>query len=98
MIKRTRKTEAVGDLIRNYAKSTGNENAYLQAKIINNWSEIAGQTINKVTVKLYFNQYALFIKVQSPTVKNELIILKQALIKKINTFVAKEIVNDLVFI
>ena len=98
MNRRRKKIESVGDLIRDYAKSVGKENEYLQAKIINNWDKIVGKAIADVTVKLYFNQYAIFVKVLSPSVKNELRILKQPLIKKINTFVSKQLINDLVFL
>ncbi|MEA3450985.1 MAG: DUF721 domain-containing protein [Bacteroidota bacterium] len=97
-MKKKKKAESIGDLIRNYAKSMGTENEYLQAKIVNNWTDIVGKAIANVTIKLYFNNFKLFIKVDSATVKNELTILKQALIIKINRYVSKEIITDIIFI
>ena len=97
-MKKKKKAEPIGDLIRNYAKSMGKENDYLQAKIVNNWTDIVGQAIANVTIKIYFNNFKLFLKVDSATVKNELTILKQALITKINRYVTKELINDIIFI
>lgn len=98
MKKRYKKSESIGDLIRNYAKSMGRENEYLQAKIANNWEKIVGQGIANLTIKIYFNKTALFVKVDSPSVKNELLILKEPLIKKINTYIEKRLINDIIFI
>lgn len=98
MKKKYKKAEQVGDLIRNYAKSMGREDEYLQAKIVNNWGKIVGQGIANLTIKIYFNNSALFVKVDSPSVKNELLILKEPLIKKINTYVSKQLINNIIFI
>ena len=68
-----------------------------QSKILDDWPAIVGEQIAKVTTAERLEAGKLFVHVTRSTWRNELIFLKADLIAKINAYVNREIVKDIIF-
>ncbi len=92
------KPKRLDTVLRKLARSWGQETEYLQAKIVNSWSEIAGQVIANHTKKIHFYERKLFIYVDSSTVKNEMFLMRDIIKKRVNEFVGYEIIDTVVIL
>ena len=84
--------EALEDLVREYRLETGLSEAY----VINIWESIAGRVIMARTKKTYVRDGVLHIYLTSSVVKNELMMLREALKSRINNRAGKEVVREIV--
>ena len=65
--------------------------------IFNHWEEIVGKEINRQTRPQKLFKGILYISVSGPGWANELSMMSEQLIKKINSYAGEEIVNQLRF-
>lgn len=67
-----------------------------EAGVINSWEEIVGKAISSRTSKIYFKDHVLYVHLSSSVVRNELLMLRQALREKLNQKAGREVVKDIV--
>jgi len=61
------------------------------------WEELMGTMIYKHTTQLKVQNKKLYIKLDSPVIRQELIYGKTLIIQKVNNLVGKELITDVVF-
>ena len=86
--------EAIQELLNAYKLNDG----IRSSQVVKNWDKIAGSFISKNTEKLFIKNKVLFVKLNSPALKNELSFSKSKLIEKLNKSVKQEIINEIIFI
>jgi predicted nucleic acid-binding Zn ribbon protein len=64
--------------------------------VINSWEEVVGKAISSRTSKMYIKDHILFVHLNSSVVRNELLMLKQALKEKLNEKAGSEVIKDIV--
>lgn len=96
-MKRTN-TQTLGEVIKEYLKALGLERKMKEISIINKWEQIIGKQIALATKNIYIDKGRLFIKVDSSVIKNELLMLKRGLIKKINDEAGEQIIYDIILL
>ena len=67
-----------------------------EVNLSQHWEEIVGQMIARNTQKLYIHDKKLFLHLQTAALKNELKYHKKMVIDRVNDFIGKEVVKDLV--
>jgi len=55
-----------------------------------------GRTISRATKNIYIKDRKLFVVISSSVIRNELYMLKQEIVKKLNQRVGEEIITDLI--
>jgi hypothetical protein len=93
---RRKKTSTLASAIQSYFKALGYEDKLLEAKISNNWSTIVGNVIATSTKELFVNKNLLYVKIDSSVIKSEMKYLKVKIIIKVNEFVKKDFIKDLI--
>ena len=93
---RRNKTLSLAEVLQDYVKKMHFEDKLLEVNALNVWESVVGQTINRHTKNIYIKDGVLFVKLDSSVVRNELAMLKQPLMKKINETVGAEVVSDIV--
>jgi hypothetical protein len=86
--------EAIDELILAYKLQDGIN----ETKIIQSWEKITGKLISKHTENLFIKKNTLYVKLDSPALKNELFFERSQLIKSLNRVVEKEVIHNIVFI
>lgn len=84
--------EALGDLIREYRLEKGLK----ETAVLNIWEKIAGKVITARTKRTYLREGVLHIWLTSSVVRNELMMLRDALKSQINSRAGEEVVREII--
>jgi len=84
--------EVLGDLIAEYRIGP----KLREASVINLWSEVTGKAISSRTSKIYIRDGVLHVYLTSSVVKNELMMLREALRQRLNKDAGEEVVREIV--
>lgn len=90
-------TEKLSELIRGYVRDNNLEQKLTEVDIISSWTELLGKTVASYTRELRIRNGTLFVKVSSPVVRNELLMMKEEIRKRLNGRAGKEIISQIVF-
>jgi predicted nucleic acid-binding Zn ribbon protein len=93
---RRNKTISLAEAIQDYLKEMNLEDKLKEIGLINSWEEIVGKAIFSRTSKIYIKDHILYIHLNSSVVRNELLMLRQALKEKLNEKAGAEIIKDIV--
>ncbi len=64
--------------------------------LIDSWEELMGKTISRATKKIYIKEGKLFVVISSSVIRNELHMLKQEIVRKLNEKAGEDIITELV--
>lgn len=68
-----------------------------QTSIINMWEELMGKTIATRTKKIFFKQHILYVELSSAPLKQELLMSKEKIIRRLREHVGEQAIQDIVF-
>lgn len=86
---------AVGDILRAMMESGGDTAAFDRQKISYLWGEIAGQVINRHTIKRYVDGATLHVFIDSAPLKSELAYMVPGMVDELNKAVGKNILTKI---
>lgn len=81
--KRETKEQKIVDVLRDFLSYYHLDASVNEEDIINAWKEITGELIFKLTTKIYIENSCLYVSVNSPALKNELMLVRTNILKKI---------------
>lgn len=87
----------IDSIMKDVLEGTGLESKIKKYRIFNHWDEIVGKQIGDKTSPEKFVKDCLYINVENPTWSNELSLMSQQLINKINSFLKENIVKEIRF-
>lgn len=90
-------TEKLGDILRSYVKENKLENKLAEVDIISSWEEVMGKTVASYTESLNIQHGTLFVKTSSPILRNELLMMKEDIRKRLNEKAGSEVIKQIVF-
>ena len=89
-------TEKLGDIIKESLKDLNIDSKLKEVQLINSWEKVVGKTITRYTRNMYIKDKKLFVNVDSSVVRNELLMIKDALINALNKEVGEEIIIEII--
>jgi predicted nucleic acid-binding Zn ribbon protein len=93
---RRSKTISLAEAMKDYIKEMHLEGKLNEIGIINSWEETVGKAIASRTSKIYIRDQVLYIHLNSSVVRNELLMLRQALKEKLNEKAGTEVIKDII--
>ena len=93
---RRSKTISLAEAMKDYIKEMNLEGKLNEIGIINSWEETVGKAIASRTSKVYIKDKILYVHLTSSVVRNELLMLRQALKEKLNENAGSEVIKDIV--
>ena len=87
--------EKIGSIVENILIELGFENLYYSGILKKNWSKVVGNLIAKVSSPDRVERDILYIKCSNPSWKQELYFFKDEIVKNVNKFFNKKIVNEI---
>ena len=69
-----------------------------ETSILAVWPEIMGTAIANRTTQIYIHDKKLFIRIESSVIKNELVMVRQGIIQKLNEHAGSEVITEMVFL
>lgn len=86
----------LGDAIAQLFSEEKLDEKYSIYAIRNGWEGIVGKTVAKHTTQINFSSGVLFVSIDSDVVRNEMAYSKNDLIEKVNKFVGKRLIKEMV--
>ncbi len=90
-------TEKLSEILRSYIEENNLRKKLDEVDIISSWEEALGKTVALYTESLRMNNGTLFVKMKSPVVRNELMMMKEEIRKRLNEKSGQEIVHQIIF-
>jgi predicted nucleic acid-binding Zn ribbon protein len=91
------KTQSLAEVMSDYIKEMNLGKKLKEVDIIDSWDEIVGKAISLRTSKVFIKDSILYVNLKSSIVRNELMMIKEALREKINERSGEEVIKDIVF-
>ena len=88
----------INEAIAEFLTICGLNEGFARMQIEAIWKETIGKAIAKYTKKVELNGSKLTLYITSPTVKNELLMLKTDIIKQLNNRIGKELIKEVIII
>lgn len=92
------KPKQLGDLLMQYLRSEGLETPLLEYRIINAWNAVMGESISRYTSELYIKNSILWVKIKSPALKQNLLMMHGDITRRLNAYVQSQVITDVHFL
>ena len=92
------KPKQLGDLLMQYLRSEGLETPLLEYRIINAWTSVMGDGVGKYTSEIYIKNSVLWVKLKSPALKQNLVMMHTEIARKLNAYVQSQVITDVHFL
>ncbi len=93
---RRSKTISIAEAVTDYIKEMNLGEKLSEAGVINSWEETVGKAISSRTTKIYIKDHVLYVHLSSSVVRNELLMLREALRAKLNQKAGTEAIKEIV--
>lgn len=90
------KTKKIDELVDQVLQQMGVLQKFKEHEVCQIWPEVVGQMISSRTKNLEVVDGKLFVSFTSAVVRNEILMVKEGLIKALNDRVGKEVVREIV--
>jgi predicted nucleic acid-binding Zn ribbon protein len=93
---RRSKTITLAEAVNDYIREMNLGGKLSETSVINSWEEIVGKAISSRTTKIFIKDHILYVHLNSSVVRNELLMLREALREKLNKKAGSEVITDIV--
>jgi predicted nucleic acid-binding Zn ribbon protein len=97
MLKRSTHPERIDRILSRTLKGLRIDHRIKEESAVLNWKRVVGETIASKTNPLRVRDSILFVRVESPSWRNELVFLKPKIIKELNQLLKANVIKDIVF-
>lgn len=88
----------ISEVIREFLQSNNRlSKGLLETQVVQNWGKILGPSVEKHTQRIYLSNGVLFVQLDSSVARNELLMLKDKIVRSLNQSVGASVVTDIVF-
>lgn len=96
MIKRKSNEQSIKEVINEIIENNHMKGKLKEINIINSWEKLVGKMIAKQTSKIYFHKGKLFLHIDSPPLRNELLYTRSKIVEIVNKEAGEELIDDVV--
>ncbi len=93
---RRSKTLNISVILEELLKKQGLDGKLREHRLLNSWEGLLGKTVAKRTKNLYIKDRTLFVTLSSSVARNELMMIKDELIKKLNEQAGAVLIDNIV--
>ena len=86
----------IDSLLNQFVKAHGLERGLAEYRLMKAWKDLLGITVAKKTKSLRIQNRKLFVTLHSSVVRNELSMMKEALVPKLNEAAGMDVIDDVV--
>lgn len=90
--------QKLGDAIREMVEAYKLESRLDEVSLVNSWEKVTGKLIGKYTRSIYIKNRKLYVRIDSPSLKNEISYAKSRIVDGLNKEVGKQVVDELVLL
>ncbi len=87
----------IGEMIRRVMREQGLESPLNEYRLIQSWTDVLGRTIASYTTRLYIKNQVLYVQLTSPALRQELMMGRELLVRKLNEAVGAQVITNIIF-
>ena len=92
-----RDVKPLGDLLQTFLRNEGLETPLKQKRLLDVWPTVAGATVARLTGERFIKNQTLFVKINNPALRQDLSMMRQKLVQRLNSQVGSFIISDIKF-
>ncbi len=89
-------TQKIGNVLKEYLRDMMIDKKLKEVGIVNSWEELMGKAVAERTKNIYIKDKTLFIQLKSSVLRNELLMMRQSIIDKLNERAGEKIIEKMV--
>ena len=89
-----RDVKSINDLLNMYLRREGLETPLLQRSAVDAWDKVVAAGVARYTGEKFIKNQTLFVKIQSPALRQDLTMMRSQLVKRINEAVGSMVIAD----
>jgi predicted nucleic acid-binding Zn ribbon protein len=93
---RRSKTISLAEAMQDYIREMNLGDKLREVGVVESWESVVGRAIASRTTRLYIKDGILFVYLKSSIVRNELMMLREALREKLNNQAGTELIKEIV--
>lgn len=94
---RNHETSSVKTVVSEMLKFYKLNKKFNEIDVMEAWQIVMGESVARRTLKLYVQDRTMYLKLESASLKNELMMAKSQILEKLNQTVGKNTLDDLIF-
>ena len=91
-----KEVKKIDSLLQQFVKTNRLEKGLAEYRLMKSWKDLLGITVAKKTKSLKIQNRKLFVTLHSSVVRNELSLIKESLIPKLNEAAGMDVIDDVV--
>ena len=91
-----KEVKKIDSLLQQFVKANRLEKGLAEYRLMKSWKDLLGITVAKKTKSLKIQNRKLFVTLHSSVVRNELSLIKESLILKLNEAAGMDVIDDVV--
>jgi predicted nucleic acid-binding Zn ribbon protein len=90
------KTQNISEALNLFIKAFNLEHKLKEVQLINSWESVTGKMVAKATKSIYIKDKVLYLSISSSIIRNELIMIREGLIQRLNDNAGEEVITGIV--
>lgn len=90
-----RHPELIFGSVNRFERLFGLETPLAQKRVVDAWDKVVGAVVARYTADKYISKDILHVKITSPAVRSELMMMHTQLTQKLNNHVGSHVINDI---
>ena len=92
-----RQVQQIDDILQMVLREQGLETPLLQKRLIDQWETVTGNIVARYSEEKYIKNQTLFVKITNPALRQDLTMMRQQLVKRLNESVGAFVIVDIKF-
>ena len=90
-----REVKSVADVLQQLLREEGLETPLQQKRLIDSWETLTGRIVARYTTEKFIQNQTLYVKIVNPALRQDLAMMRQQLVKRLNEQVGSFIISDI---
>ena len=90
-----REVKSVADVLQQLLREEGLETPLQQKRLIDSWETVTGRIVARYTTEKFIQNQTLYVKIVNPALRQDLAMMRQQLVKRLNEQVGSLIISDI---
>jgi predicted nucleic acid-binding Zn ribbon protein len=89
-------TQPIGDVLKEYLKALKINSKLKEMHVVNHWEDLMGKSVANRTRSVFIKNKTLFVQLKSSVLRNELTMMRQSIMDKLNEQAGEKIIDKIV--
>lgn len=96
-MRRRNSAEPIGDILRRFLRQESLESPLNEQRLLDLWPKVLGPTMSRYTRNIYIRNQVLYVHLSSSVLRQELMMGRELLVKRLNKEVGANVITNIIF-